>query len=203
MLIFNREKCEEKEAWRLLSYTHYDLALCDITLSEYDRSIALFRKSREGFEKYGVKQKTANTYCMEGAVYIYKGEFGPALELLVDCHGRMVELDNKVGIMDNLLSNALKFSPAKSIVRVNLSSANGQYRLKVIDQGPGFSEEDKSKMFRKFQKLSARPTGGENSTGLGLSIIKVLTEKLRGDVELISEKGKGATFNIVLPRLYE
>lgn len=73
------------------------------------------------------------------------------------------------------------------------------YGSSISDQGPGFSEEDKAKVFQKFKKLSARPTAGETSNGLGLSIVKTLVERLKGSVTLLSEKGKGSEFIIRLP----
>jgi signal transduction histidine kinase len=77
---------------------------------------------------------------------------------------------------------------------------NDQYLcLEVADEGPGISEEDKKRLFAKFARLSARPTGGEHSTGLGLSIVKKLVEAMNGRVWCESELGNGATFILVLP----
>jgi signal transduction histidine kinase len=64
---------------------------------------------------------------------------------------------------------------------------------------PGLSAEDQKKLFGKFARLSARPTGGENSTGLGLSIVKKMVEAMNGKVWCESEPGKGATFIVALP----
>ncbi len=103
-------------------------------------------------------------------------------------------------VMDNLLSNAIKFSsPGKSIfIR---SRVEGDSVLWLVqDQGPGLSAEDKARLFQKFARLSARPTGGENSTGLGLSIVKLLVEAMRGRVWCESDPGQGATFLIALPQ---
>jgi signal transduction histidine kinase len=69
----------------------------------------------------------------------------------------------------------------------------------VKDEGPGLTEEDNQKIFRKFQKLSAKPTAGESSTGLGLSIVYELTKLLKGDIKVVSEEGKGAEFIVYLP----
>jgi signal transduction histidine kinase len=71
--------------------------------------------------------------------------------------------------------------------------------VEVQDEGPGLSDEDKKKLFGKFARLSARPTGGEHSTGLGLSIVKRLVEAMHGRVWCESELGKGATFIVELP----
>lgn len=103
-------------------------------------------------------------------------------------------------IFSNLLSNAIKFSPKDRRIFVKLQVLDNKLRLSIQDEGPGFTEEDKRKLFNKFEKLSAKPTAGEASTGLGLSIIKVLTEKMHGTIVLESEVGKGATFVLTFPK---
>ena len=69
----------------------------------------------------------------------------------------------------------------------------------VQDEGQGLSDKDKEHLFGRFAKLSARPTGGEHSTGLGLSIVKKMIEAMNGEVWCESEHGKGATFIVALP----
>lgn len=103
-------------------------------------------------------------------------------------------------IMENILSNALKFSPTGTKVELVLEPNAEDVRIAVQDQGPGISKTDQKVMFRKFQRLSARPTGGESSTGLGLSIVHVLAQQLGGSIEVESELGKGTRFTLVLPR---
>lgn len=102
-------------------------------------------------------------------------------------------------IFDNILSNALKYSPDGKKVEVTTTLSEGMACVMVKDNGPGISEEDQAKMFRKFQKLSARPTAGESSTGLGLAIIKMLVEKLGGFIEVESKLGEGAKFSVFIP----
>ena len=103
-------------------------------------------------------------------------------------------------ILDNLLSNAIKFSEAESVVRVRTEADKNRLTLEVSDQGPGISEADQQKMFKKFERLSAKPTAGESSTGLGLSIIKALVEKLGGEIRVASALEEGTTFTVVLPQ---
>ncbi len=133
-------------------------------------------------------------------------------------------------VLDNLLSNAVKYSPhgrsvwvtvqPKNDHLVNLpmrtkkevtgsgiqdEAADGDFVassvvLEVRDEGQGLSQQDKRLLFGKFARLSARPTGGEGSTGLGLSIVKKLVEAMNGRVWCESELGKGATFIVELPR---
>jgi signal transduction histidine kinase len=102
-------------------------------------------------------------------------------------------------ILDNLISNALKYSPPKTTVYVHTMPEVDYVVMMVRDQGPGISEADQKKMFGKFTRLTARPTGGESSTGLGLSIVKRLTEAMSGNVQCHSVLGSGATFSVRLP----
>ncbi|MFN8360247.1 MAG: tetratricopeptide repeat-containing sensor histidine kinase [Candidatus Kapaibacterium sp.] len=97
-------------------------------------------------------------------------------------------------VLDNLLSNALKFSPRDSTVVITVTGEHHRVRIGVQDQGPGLTDEDKTKLFGKFMRLSARPTAGEDSTGLGLSIVKKLVEAMSGRIWCESEYGAGATF---------
>ncbi|KPP95219.1 MAG: Signal transduction histidine kinase [Bacteroidetes bacterium HLUCCA01] len=102
-------------------------------------------------------------------------------------------------ILDNLLSNAVKFSPADQRVHLILNSSDYHVHIGVRDRGPGLTESDKTKLFGKFQRLSAKPTAGEQTTGLGLSIVKRLADALGAAVRCESEPGQGATFWIDLP----
>jgi signal transduction histidine kinase len=102
-------------------------------------------------------------------------------------------------ILDNLVSNAVKFTqPGKNVYfAVTHEGKNIQFCIK--DEGPGFTEKDKSKLFSKFARLSAIATGDEHSTGLGLSIVKKLTDFLQGEIRCMSEEGKGAEFIVEIP----
>lgn len=102
-------------------------------------------------------------------------------------------------IMDNLISNAIKFSNKNAEVEIAAGKNDSEIWISVKDQGPGFSEKDKSLLFQKFRKLTARPTAGETSNGLGLAIVKTLIDRLRGQIDLRSENGKGSEFIIRFP----
>ncbi|MES2766868.1 MAG: ATP-binding protein [Bacteroidota bacterium] len=105
-------------------------------------------------------------------------------------------------VLDNLISNAVKYSPIASKVFIWLESTDESIRLTVKDEGPGLSTKDKEKLFKKFARLSAQPTGGESSTGLGLSIVKKLVEQMNGKVWCESELNNGASFIVELPRSF-
>jgi signal transduction histidine kinase len=101
--------------------------------------------------------------------------------------------------VDNLLSNAIKFSSKGSGIRLRSEVAADKALIFVEDEGPGISPEDQTKMFKKFQRLSARPTAGESSNGLGLAIVKALVVKMQGEVSFESKLGEGTTFVVSLP----
>ncbi len=103
-------------------------------------------------------------------------------------------------ILGNLLSNAVKFSPPGMHIDVVVRSAGSFVECVIQDQGPGFTREDHARMFRCYSRRSARPTSGEPSTGLGLSIVKKLVQGLNGELTWDSVPGRGATFVVRLPQ---
>jgi len=104
-------------------------------------------------------------------------------------------------IFENLISNALKFSPVNRNIYVTIEEKNEKIEVSVKDEGPGISKEDQKKLYQKFQRLSARPTGGESSTGLGLFIVKALVEKMGSELRCESEEQQGTTFTITIEKM--
>ncbi len=104
-------------------------------------------------------------------------------------------------IMENLVSNAIKFSNQETRIDIGAKEMDGNIVFTIKDQGPGFTEEDKIMMFTRYQTLSAKPTGDESSTGLGLSIVKKYTKDLKGKIWLETEPGNGSTFFVQFPTL--
>ncbi len=103
-------------------------------------------------------------------------------------------------VLDNLLSNAIKFSPPRTTVRLSIHSNSQVVQCRIADQGPGFTATDKARMFERYRRLSARPTGEEGSTGLGLSIVRKLARAMGGEVSCHSIPGAGAAFTVGFPR---
>ncbi|MBS1515965.1 MAG: tetratricopeptide repeat protein [Bacteroidetes bacterium] len=102
-------------------------------------------------------------------------------------------------ILDNLISNAVKYSLPGSEVKIGIFKNEKNVSVSVTDSGIGIKESEKDLVFTKFARMSNKPTAGENSTGLGLSIVKKLTELIGGRIFFKSEYGKGTTFTIELP----
>jgi len=108
---------------------------------------------------------------------------------------------NRIGqVMDNLINNAIKFSQPGTSVEIGLSSSEQNLEFYVKDEGPGIPEKDQSQLFTEFPKIGVYPTGGEKSTGLGLSIVKKIVEAHFGSIQVESEEGRGTVFYVQLPR---
>jgi signal transduction histidine kinase len=101
--------------------------------------------------------------------------------------------------LNNLMSNALKFSHEKTCVTVHAERTESNFILSVKDAGQGIPKEDLSKLFIEFSRTRVRPTAGEDSTGLGLAIVKRIAEAHGGRVTVESEYGKGSTFILTIP----
>jgi len=103
-------------------------------------------------------------------------------------------------ICENLFSNAIKYSPPDKNVWISLSDTNDAVNIQVKDEGVGISKDELPNLFSKYSKISSKPTAGEASTGLGLSIVKRIVEELNGSVFCESEPGKGSLFTVVLKK---
>lgn len=104
-------------------------------------------------------------------------------------------------VVDNLLSNAVKYTPRNGTITVQTFCGEEEVGFEVHDTGPGFSKEDEEQLYKRYSKLSARPTAEEKSTGLGLYITKSLVEEINGKIELLeTPEGEGAKFRVSFRR---
>lgn len=110
-----------------------------------------------------------------------------------------IEEDLFLRVAENLLSNALKFTPTGGSVITRAKIDENWLLFEVEDSGPGLSAKDQASLFKRFGTLSARPTGGEASIGLGLNIAGRILGHLGGSITCESEQGQGATFRVRLP----
>jgi signal transduction histidine kinase len=111
------------------------------------------------------------------------------------------ELDfNRVlEVLCNLISNGIKYCAPGQSVHLGSRAVNGNLKISVSDTGPGIKPEELPHLFEPYAKLSNKPTGGEKSTGLGLSIVREIVELHGGNVFVDSTQGSGTTFNLELP----
>lgn len=103
-------------------------------------------------------------------------------------------------IFENLLSNAIKYSPTGKNIWVSLIDEGDIVTVQVKDEGVGINRDELPLLFSKYSKLSSRPTAGESSTGLGLSIVKRIVDELNGEITCESEAGHGSTFTVALKK---
>lgn len=101
-------------------------------------------------------------------------------------------------IVENLLSNAIKFSPRGRSVKVSIRRSRSGVYVEIQDEGPGISPKDRKRLYGKFTRLSAQPTGGESTTGLGLWIVRKTVDAMQGSIRCISLPGKGTRFVVMV-----
>lgn len=119
----------------------------------------------------------------------------PAAPLWVEADATKIEQ-----VLNNLISNAVKYSHPGTTVRVTLEADAGEVTVKVRDQGQGIPEAELSRLFQPFSKTSVKSTGGEKSTGLGLAITRRIVEGHGGRIGVESRVGEGSSFSFSLPR---
>lgn len=104
-----------------------------------------------------------------------------------------------VQVLDNLVSNAIKYSDPGTTIRVSVDGADDQVELRVADEGQGINPEQLGRLFEPFARGGTRPTGGERSSGLGLAIVQRIVEGHGGTIQVSSRPGEGSTFLVSLP----
>lgn len=124
------------------------------------------------------------------------------INLIINTTDYAVYIDKKllIQVLDNLISNAIKFTHKEKNITIQLHDQNESYSISIKDEGIGIDEDDIPKLFQKFTKLKSKPTAGEDSTGLGLSIVKQLVEILNGTIKVESKVNHGTTFTIIFNR---
>lgn len=118
-------------------------------------------------------------------------DFAPVSDVAID-GPRMAQ------VIDNLLSNAIKFSSPETVITVSLAQTDGDVTLTVRDQGQGIPPDEQERIFLPFEKLSIEPTGGENSTGLGMFIVKQIVDAHGADIAVNSRPGEGTAVKVTL-----
>ena len=114
----------------------------------------------------------------------------------------MADGDRLVQVVDNLLSNAVRYTDDGTVVTVRLRAVADAVTLSVIDQGPGLTEEQRERVFERFYRADPSRSRALGGSGIGLAIAKALVELMGGRIWVESEgAGQGATFNVALPRV--
>jgi signal transduction histidine kinase len=115
--------------------------------------------------------------------------------------GILADMDALHEVIENLVSNALKFSHPETRIEIRTEASGEKVRLVVRDEGQGIPSDELPRIWEKFTHLSVRPTGDEGSSGLGLAITRSLVETMKGRIGCESEPGKGTSFTVEWPRV--
>jgi two-component system sensor histidine kinase/response regulator len=107
-----------------------------------------------------------------------------------------VDVNYLIQVLENLLSNAIKFSPPHKNIFIETENGHDKVKIIVRDEGPGLTDDDMKSVFQKYRQLSARPSSGEESSGLGLYLTKKYVETMNGKIWCESKPGEGASFII-------
>lgn len=150
-----------------------------------------------------VTQKTELNKLLKNIVDVWKKQSGSKnnIELISSVNPVYAHIDHEkfYRVLDNLTDNAIKFSQEKSKVEIFLNKKNTQIVIEVKDYGIGIPKDKLLLIFDPFTKAGRTGLKGEQSTGLGLSIVKQIVEKHKGKIEVESEEGKGSMFRVTLP----
>lgn len=125
------------------------------------------------------------------------------IELNVTSNNLMIYADKNAvfRILDNLVSNAIKYSPWEKVVSIHVEEKPTTISCAIHNEGAGLTELDRQKLFQKFSRLTSKPTNGEHSTGLGLFIVKKLVDSIYADIRCESELNRGVTFIVEFRRV--
>jgi signal transduction histidine kinase len=139
--------------------------------------------------------ETSGTYAEKYDVrFVFDGDFGEARVA--------VDPDRYIQVLNNVLSNAVRFSPKGGVVSVSAGTADGFVRVAVRDQGPGIDDEFRDQVFEKFARADDGAWRHRSGTGLGMSISKAIMDELGGSIWFETQKGAGTTFFVDLPEAH-
>lgn len=206
-LIIDGDNLPAEDVKQLIEYIYLSSKRMSLMIDEYLQINSKNKKETMGnirdIDLNILVTKLVNEYEYKSRSKNISIKFLQKPNLMVECDAFLT-----YQVLDNLLSNAIKYSPHEKNVLVNIDNAtppgeqseNQFISVEIKDEGPGFTEEDKTKIFNEVAILSAKPTGNESSTGHGLSIAKKLVEKMNGKIWFESEAGKGTSFFIALKK---
>lgn len=185
-------------------------AMIDIAYRNSDRLIRLvndildIEKIESGKMTFAFKEVELAPFIGQAieATRSYAAPFDVTVRILESVpHARArVDSDRLIQVLTNLISNAVKFSPAKGTVDVSLLHKGDDVEVRVTDHGAGIPEAFRGKIFQKFAQADTSDTRRLTGTGLGLSICKSIVERMDGSIGFTTEAGRGTTFHFVLPQ---
>jgi signal transduction histidine kinase len=191
LLVLKPEEIEKQKEYLNLIFTQ------SYYLSHLIGNILDFSKIEEGRESYSFELVNLAELLRESIknypVKLIRADCTLEINIAPDLPLWYVDKEAISRVFINLLDNALKFSPASGVIKINAGTIDEGVFFEVIDQGQGIAEQDQEKIFERFYH-----TG--KGTGIGLTLVRHITEGHKGRVELESKIGKGSTFRIILPK---
>jgi signal transduction histidine kinase len=192
----NLSRAEQKEAYEII--TKESERLSHLINNVLDFSRIEMGKKEFDFKKGNLAEVIQDT--LESYRYhLEKKGFLIQEDITDDIPEMMFDKEGIASVLINLLSNAIKFSPTTKEVSVRLFKKGNQALLRVNDKGIGISSKELSRVFEKFYRSRDESAADAKGSGLGLTLVKHITEAHRGQVEVHSEPGRGSTFTIILP----
>jgi signal transduction histidine kinase len=192
----NLDEEQKKAVQRILQASEYG--------DQFIRSILDVEKADIGAHKIHLENFNLNQFVLELVENFRAVSEKKDIRVHVEMPGSSIFLMSDkqlVGrIISNLLSNAIKYTPTGKNIWLGISEENSSITISVKDEGVGIRQEELPFLFSKYSKLSSKPTDGEPSTGLGLSIVKKLTEELNGRIYCESQPGSGSVFYVVMAK---
>lgn len=132
---------------------------------------------------------------------VTKREQHLAVELPAKAVRAVVDADRLYLVMENLISNASKYTPTGGDITVSLSTTASHYQIAVTDTGIGIPKNQISKLFHRFSRIDNQLSGEAGGSGLGLYLTKLIVELHKGEIQVHSTTGQGSTFTVLLPRV--
>lgn len=160
------------------------------------------RNAKLRFEKVDLPVMVKH-FCLYYERFADRKQIRCLFEPAVDISSIWTDRVATAAVLDNLFSNAVKYSPPGTRIWIHVSADQDGVVCSVRDEGPGLSKEDQAKLFQQGVRLTPKPTGGEPSSGYGLAVAKELIERLGGTIWCESVLGEGACFSFRLPRYRE
>jgi len=164
----------------------YEISLCDGTIEPVKIDLVGIMQACVVIQIPIARHKKIN-------IHFYNSADPVIIETSILCLSR---------IIDNLLSNAIKFSELSKNINIRLNENENHVECSIEDEGPGFTEHDIEVLYEKFAKRSAKPTNGESSSGIGLTVVKRLSQQIGVELKLQTELGKGSKFTLIIPKVF-
>ena len=166
----------------LLDISKIELGKLELSMSLVDLSLMVKHVCSQWKPELDKKEQTLNTSIAESPVNIY------------------LDIDKIIQVLHNLISNAVKFTPERGTITVELKDREGSAEVSVSDTGKGIAKDDLPKVFSKFYQFGRIEAPGEKGTGLGLAISKGIIQMHQGTINVESQVSKGSKFTFTLPR---